>query len=585
MRLRFLPVLVGIVVSVFSIYGQVSDDFVGNQLKSSWNGDVSKFSVSFSNLCLSDAGNSATAYLSTYSTAMDDCAWMASLQLNFCPSSANFVRIYLTSDNIALNDALNGYYLQIGSSKKQVLLYRMKNKTSQKLGESVENRVNLSDVKLSVKVMRSKEAEWKVYTKLDGETDYTMDFSVVDSTFLTSSFTGIYCKYTKTNAQKISFDKFVVSGKSVVDDVAPKVKKMTMTDSLLTLTFDEWVDKDNVEISSNPNVDFSMEWAKSQKSVVLRLNEELYKGTRYELSVSNLTDYVGNVADDTILTYAMTEEAEPQDILFTEVLFNAQTDGSEFAEIINVSDKVIDLSTLKFSTRKSSDSSLYSAKKISSESLLIFPEEIKVLTGDINGVTSFYDSKNGAFIELSSFPSLRNENGAIVLFKSKDSTIIDEFYYESDMHVESVPNKGKGVSLERISLESDEWTSAVAINGYATPGYWSQGESGSVENFDFTLSANEICYPYKDAENHFHISYAFDAPNYLASLKIYTVEGRCVRTLLNNESLAVSGDIEWNGCDDSGDVLSVAPYVAVIEVHNPANGWRTRRAFVVLLSK
>lgn len=585
MRLRFLPVLMGIVLSVFSVYGQVSDDFVGNQLKSIWEGDVSKFSVSFGNLCLSDYGNSGTACLSTYSTAMDNCSWMASMHLDFCPSSANFVRLYLASDNVALDGALNGYYLQIGGSKKQVMLYRVKNKTSKKIGEGAENRLNRTDVKLSVMVVRSQTAEWKVYTKLDGEKDYTMDFSVVDSTFLTASFVGIYCKYTKTNASKISFDKFVVAGKSVVDVSSPRVEKMSMTDSLLTLSFDEWVDKDKVEITSFPSVNFLAEWDKSRKSVELRIDDELSKGTRYELYVSNLTDYVGNVANDTILTFARTEEVIPKDILFTEVLFNTQMGGREFVEIINVSKKVLDLSELKISTRKSSDSSIYSAKKISSEPILFFPGEIKVLTDNVNGVSSFYNSKVNAFIELPSFPSLRNETGAIVLFKSKDSTIIDDFYYDASMHVESVPDKGKGVSLERISLEGNEWTSAAAVNGYATPGYLGYGESGSVENTGLNLSANEVCYPYQDREKHFRIHYDFDAPNYLASLKIYTLEGRCVCSVLNNESLSVSGEVEWNGCDDYGNVLWVAPYIAVLEVHNPTNGWRSRRSFVVLLSK
>ncbi len=585
MRLRFLPVLVGMVLSAFSMYGQVSDDFIGNQLKSIWKGDVSKFSVSFGNLCLSDYGNGGTAYLATYSTAMDNCSWMASLHLDFSPTSTNFVRLYLASDNVALDDALNGYYLQIGGTKKQVLLYRVKNKTSKKIGESVENRLNRTDVRLSVKVVRTQTAEWIVYTKLDGETDYTMEFSVVDSTFLSTSFTGIYCKYTKTNASKISFDKFVVAGKSVVDVLPPRVEKMTMTDSLLTLSLDEWVDKEKVEVTSYPNVNLSMEWDKGQKSVVLRFDEELSKGTRYELYVSNLTDYVGNVANDTVLIFARTEEVNVKDILFTEVLFNAQMGGSEFVEIINVSKKVLDLSELKFSTRKSSDSSIYSAKKISSETALIFPNEIKVLTDDVNGVSSFYNSKVSAFIELPSFPSLRNETGAVVLFRSKDTTIIDDLYYDASMHVKSVPDKGKGVSIERISLDGNEWTSAAAVNGYATPGYLGCGEPGVIENTGLSLSANEICYPYQDKEKHFRIYYDFDVSNYLASLKIYTMEGRCVCSVLNNESLSVSGEIEWNGCDDNGKVLWVAPYIAVLEVYNPTNGWRSRRSFVVLLSK
>ena len=584
MRQRILSVFVGIFFTMVT-NAQISEHFSTGNLSSSWGGETSKFVLENEQLQLNDTMKTGSAYLSTYSTAIDNGSWEMHLQMKFKPSGSNYVRYYLTSNSPILNEGLDGYYLQIGNTNKQILLYRMKGTSSKKIGESIENRIDTSSIDLSLKVIRGQNAEWKVYTKLNDESQFTEEFSVSDSTFLTSSFTGIYCKYTKTNANKITFDDIIVEGDGEEDHEHPTIKSFTPTDTLLTVQFDEWINEDFFQLSMNPQLDHTAEWNNAHNQLSIRLNDSMKNGQKYELALSDIRDFRGN-ACDTLLKFAHIDEIEAQDLLFTEVLFVPNRDGSEFVEIYNKSDKVLDLSLLKFSTRKSNDSSLYSAKKIASEPCLIFPKEIKVLTNNKEGVTAFYQCEESAFIEMSSFPSLRNETGAIVLFRSKDSLIIDNFYYEAAMHEENVPNKGTGVSLERVSLDSDEWVSSASINGYATPGYFSSNKTTRENGIDdIHFDATEVCYPLYGEEHHFQLKYQLDAPNYIATIRVYHTNGVCVKEIIHNATLSMDGVIEWDGTDNNGRALSTAPYIVRMEAINAHSGRRITRSFVVLISR
>ena len=68
MKLRFLSVLLGVFCSFGVLRAQISENFDGNALSSTWKGDVSKFEIEDGKLVLSDDGNAGTSFLSTYST-------------------------------------------------------------------------------------------------------------------------------------------------------------------------------------------------------------------------------------------------------------------------------------------------------------------------------------------------------------------------------------------------------------------------------------------------------------------------------------------------------------------------------------
>lgn len=290
----------------------------------------------------------------------------------------------------------------------------------------------------------------------------------------------------------------------------------------------------------------------------------------------------GNAMNDTTLYFAIPDSVAPGDLLFSEVLFNPASGGSEYAEIYNNSNKIIDLSTLRFSTRKAADSSIYSSKKLSTDPLFIFPGEYKLITDEVEGVCNYFDCPDlSSFVLLSTMPSLRNEDGCVVLFRSKDSLVIDNFYYNASMHSELLSNNAKGVSLERVDWTSNLWVSSAGSTGYGTPGYANTSSAESVDVLSFESS--EYCFPYYDESQYFRLRYHLDDVGYFVTIRIYSLSGYCVKNLTNHLLFPNEGEIVWDGRDDAGRVLPSAPYVLLWEaIHE--RGSVVRKKWVVFVS-
>ncbi|MEY3237606.1 MAG: hypothetical protein RI883_1707, partial [Bacteroidota bacterium] len=114
-----------------AIFGQFTDDFSDGDLTNNptWVGDDSVF-VIFDN-----TGNmqlhsnktiiSSSFYLSTPSLQATNGQWEFYTRLAFNTSSANFVDVYLTSDQSnLLSPTLNGYFVRIGGTTDEISLYK-----------------------------------------------------------------------------------------------------------------------------------------------------------------------------------------------------------------------------------------------------------------------------------------------------------------------------------------------------------------------------------------------------------------------------------------------------------------------------
>lgn len=524
------------------------------------------------------------SYLSTSSDAISDAEWKLSVQMNFNPSGTNYARFYVCSDNPALSDSLNGYYLQIGNASDQILFYRQSGMAMKKLGESTEKRVDMDTVRIDLKVQRDDAGNWTVWSKKPDEPDFTEEFSCTDDTWEQSFFAGFYSRFTTTRNEHFLFDAFHAEGEAYLDLTAPDLHTWRISENTFVLHFSEPMDTTQFLFNFEENLSFQTEWSKSRTTLSFYFESPLESGKKYTFYPESMMDLSGNTSLGNTIYFGIAEPVSPNDIILNEVLFYPFAESDDYVEIYNRSNKVIDLSTLNLATRRS-DETLYSAKSLSSKIHLFFPDEYLVLTTDKDIVCNFYDCLDeNAFLILEKLPVYGNEKGCVVLTNKEDDEVIDEFNYTSSMHNEFVKEK-QGVSLERQSPESDTWQSASESSGFGTPGYKNSQHTGTTEVTTTTVKLeNEVCFPYGNREGYLSLRYSFEQGGYTADISVFSVNGQRVRRLGESMSLSTEGTICWDGKDDNGRVVPVAPYIILFEAFHP-KGDIFKKSFVGVVSK
>ena len=103
-------------------YAQFTDDFSDGDftISPNWIGDIGNFEVDTAfKLHLNDSVTN-TSYLSTPSQAIINGNWEFDVQLDFAPSTSNYAKVYLTSDEQDLSLNLNGYFVKLGGESGMV---------------------------------------------------------------------------------------------------------------------------------------------------------------------------------------------------------------------------------------------------------------------------------------------------------------------------------------------------------------------------------------------------------------------------------------------------------------------------------
>src|SRR5690606_34591948 len=105
-----------------------------------------------------------TAYLSIPSEAIENATWEFFVKLTFNPSSTNYTRIFLTSDQQNLSGILNGYFVMIGGTADEVSLYRQSGSVTTKIIDGKDGRTDTALVMLKLKVTRSETGDWQLFS-------------------------------------------------------------------------------------------------------------------------------------------------------------------------------------------------------------------------------------------------------------------------------------------------------------------------------------------------------------------------------------------------------------------------------------
>lgn len=166
--------------------------------------------------------------------------------------------------------------------------------------------------------------------------------------------------------------------------------------------------------------------------------------------------------------------------------------------------------------------------------------------------------------------------------------LMDYFFYDASMHFELLTTED-GVSLERLNKQkglntTNNWHSASSSVGYATPGHENSQHLNKISTSAIITVEPKLFSPNNDGNKDYtSIHYQLKSNGWVATVGIYTDYGRSIRTLVNNQSMANTGIIVWNGTDDSGQLMPMGIYIVLFRIWKIDHSPEIYKKTVVLL--
>lgn len=287
------------------------------------------------------------------------------------------------------------------------------------------------------------------------------------------------------------------------------------------------------------------------REIIHALSEPLLTRMVYSVTIADVADCNGNRMDEATVTFALPEQAESNDIIINEVMFNPRPGESDFVELYNRSNKYINLRHWRLSDHP-----------ITSVDDVMKPNDYRVLSDSVM-----------------SMPSMPDDEGTIVL-TDNDSTVIDQFAYNDSMHSPILVDT-EGVSLERISPDGTDWHSANASAGYATPGYVNSNVRPVVVDPGVITISPEVIHP-SGALPFSQIFYRFEQGGKVGNVAVIDTEGRVIKTIAANATLGTDGSFQWDADRDEGGLVRCGYYMIWFQVFDLSGEVRTYKGRVIV---
>ncbi len=451
-----MKVYLTFIFSMIVLFGlaQTEDGFDDGNFNASpsWFGDTVDFNVNADGRLQLNALSGGDSYLAlpVLSNAQDSLEWKFKISLDFSPSSSNYCKIYLLSDNIDLTLPLNGYFLRFGEalSNDAIELFRQDGSIITSVCRATDGKIS-SAFDINVRILRTGGKDWTIMTDYSAGDNFIIESTGVDSAYTALGYFGIYCTYTSGNIDRFYFDDFYI-GEIIRDTIHPVVSDIrTTSDSSLKLTYSEMMDNPSALNQLNYSVDggidhpaFIYRDSSDAKSYLLMFNGHFQSGAIYTLQFAGQTDQAGNLLanQNTQFTYTPIAVAGKGDIIFTEIYFEPSEASplpyAEYVEIFNRKDSDIVLSGWTISDG-SSDGLI--------PEIHLQPKQY-VLLCDADDLQLFNTIPNAIAAE--GFPSLNNEVGDDLKLLNSDGEIIDEVRFSNVFYHDTHKDDG-GWSIEK----------------------------------------------------------------------------------------------------------------------------------------
>jgi len=460
-------------------------DFIVNP---AWTGDSNQFAINSGQLQLSSSGTDSSYLVTAYGYSGGNYEWDFWLKQAFAPSSSNYGRIYLASNQSNFKGSLNGYFLQYGESGSNdaVELFRQDGIITTSLGRGVNGQIN-SSFNTRVKVIRDSLGNWKVQTNYSGSTNFTSEILANDNKYLPGLWFGIRCNYTSSNATKFYLDDIYI-GKEVFDTIPPKILSISIIDSLhINVRFSEATDSiksinlnhfEVIPLIGKPN-NISKD-SLDPTLLMLTLGINLTNGASYLLYIDSIFDLSENILliDSIRFAYITTAEVERGDITITEIMANPTGSpalpNAEYIEIYNRSNNYLSTKDWKISDASTT---------VIMPDDTIEPNSYNAYCTTVN-LNQFQQFGIANIKGLSSLPSLNND-GDFISIKDQNENILDQLNYNLNYYHNTLKSAG-GWSIERIDknflcTNENNWNASKDLRG-GTPGLKNSNEHTFSDN-------------------------------------------------------------------------------------------------------
>ena len=250
-------------------------------------------------------------------------------------------------------------------------------------------------------------------------------------------------------------------------------------------------------------------------------------------------------------------------VVINEIMPDPAAGQTEWVEIFNTQDDEINLKGWAVS-----DQDTANPVPVSEDRRMLAPESYAVLSTD-SSLLRFYSFQEIQLI-VCDLPALNNNGDEVVLYDpAKNKT--DRVRFQSSA------GYGNGISLERIdpyraSDDASNWHASVDVEG-GTPGFKNSVFSDhKVNRTILNVSPNPFSPDGDGYDDVIVISYQLPSAAFFSNLRIFDLQGRCIRTLAGAQPSGFHNILTWDGNDDQGRLARVGIYIVHLEAESGENG-------------
>lgn len=444
----------------------------GSWQSQAWKGDMQLFAFESNQLRLKDSV-AGTASLVHPCPALVPARYDIHGQMDFNPSSSNYLEVLVHQDESYPKAPNFGYSLQIGGNSQDALrFYRMDTGELKLLMQSPPNWLQGDLVDFHISLRRTATGTWQIWADTGLFQQWNLLAQSADSNHRFSLEYGLKLHYTQTRSDRFYLDSLSLKGTEWRDTISPKIDSLSLRAQSLQLYFDEKLapPDSTCRLSSTALLPaIRWEWnPKRPKNLTWKWDLALQPNERYNFLLEGIKDRFANPIQSDSLSL-MLREVGAGELRFNEIMSDPSPKvflspsvfpEVEFIELKNISE--LALNTQGMLLEIGDDQYRLDPYDLDAQSFLVlasrsseglWPASVPVL-----------------YIDWPTY-ALSNEGQGISLFSAK-GLLLDQLTFSKDWQ-EPLKAEG-GWSLERVDLSCAcanalNWKSSIHPHG-ASPG-------------------------------------------------------------------------------------------------------------------